>query len=68
MRRHRYLDAINHTTERLIAAFGAANLVRTCDDRIEVRGGTESRTPDIGLLWNVRFLSRNGPDGVAQTQ
>lgn len=57
MRTKRYLDSFHQTSGRLIAAFGAAQLIRTDRDHLEVQGGTEADREEA-RQWALRFLRK----------
>jgi hypothetical protein len=64
MRTKHYLEALHQDTDRLVAYFGSARLVRTQSGRLEVRGGTEADHADA-WDWAQRFLTPPAPhDGV----
>jgi hypothetical protein len=56
MRTKHYLEALRQDTDRLVASFGSAHLVRTQAGRLEVQGGTETDHADA-WDWVQRFLT-----------
>ena len=66
MRTKHYHEALHHDSDRLVAYFGSARLVRTQAGRLEVRGGTEAEHADA-WEWVQRFLTPPLPHNAAST-